>query len=228
MTGYGPAYNEIDGYISELTDEERKELATADAAIELAFLFHGAREARGLTQAEAARQTGLHQQAVSRFEQPDMKLVNTKFETLRKYLIALGYIVGLSIKDATSGALIKEISFEPTQNVSSPAAQTAVGQPFVFDVVGKIMRPHEGYMPEATVNAMTNKEGTNLFVPGLRTMLHSNTLEVNNPGVPQYQSSSYGTGLSVFPTHSAFASATAVRDPLREDTGRETIQRGAA
>jgi transcriptional regulator with XRE-family HTH domain len=227
MSGYGPAYNEIDDYISELTDEERKELATADAAIELAFLFHDAREACGLTQAEAARLTGLHQQAVSRFEQPDMKLANTKFETLRKYLTALGYIVGLSIKDASSGAMIKEISFEPTQNVSIPAAQTAVGQSFVVDVVGNIMKAREGYMPEATINAMTNKEGTNVFRAGHRTMLR-NTLEVNNPLVPQEQSSGYGTDLSVYPTSSAFTSDTAVGDPFRETIGHGTIQRGAA
>lgn len=120
MNEYGPTHNEIDD-MAELTDVEREELATADAAIELAFLFHDAREGRGLTQAEAARQTGLRQQAVSRFEQPDMKLARTKLDTLRKYLTALGYKVGLSIRDAYSGALVKEISFEPSHYVSRPA-----------------------------------------------------------------------------------------------------------
>lgn len=121
MNEYGPTHNEIDDYITELTEIEREELATADAAIELAFLFHDAREARGLTQAEAARQTGLRQQAVSRFEQPGMKLAKTKLETLRKYLTALGYKVGLSISDSISGVLVKEISFEPSHYVGFPA-----------------------------------------------------------------------------------------------------------
>src|SRR5215217_7949769 len=144
MNEHESTYNEIDDYIEELTEAERAELDTADAAIELAFLFHDAREKRGLTQAEAAQQAGLRQQAVSRFEQPDMKLANTKIETLRKYLAALGYSVGLSIKDAASGTLVKKISFEPTQNVGLTVAQTTVGQPFVVDRAGKTAGARRG------------------------------------------------------------------------------------
>lgn len=133
MTEHGPTYNEIDGLIADLTEFEREELATADAAIELAVLFHDAREAKKLTQAEAARRAGVRQQAVSRFEQSDMKLANTKFETLRKYLTSLGYVVGLSIKDAASGALVKEVSFEPTQSSGLALTQVAPYRPSVYE-----------------------------------------------------------------------------------------------
>lgn len=113
MNEYGPTYNEIDGYIAELTEAEREELAMADSAIELAFLFHDARESRGLTQAEAAQQAGLRQQAVSRFEQPDMKLANTKVETLRRYMAALGYSVQITLKDLKSGLVATDVDLPP-------------------------------------------------------------------------------------------------------------------
>src|ERR687890_1470847 len=109
MNEHESTYNEIDDYIAELTEAERAELDTADAAIELAFLFHDAREKRGLTQAEAAQQAGLRQQAVSRFEQPDMKLANTKIETLRKYLAALHYSVQITLKDLESGLIATSV-----------------------------------------------------------------------------------------------------------------------
>jgi len=113
MNDSSPTYNEIDGYIAELTEAEREELDTADAAIELAFLFHDAREARRLTQTEAAQRAGLRQQAVSRFEQPDMSLANTKIETLRKYLAALGYSVQIIIRDLKSGLATTDVSLPP-------------------------------------------------------------------------------------------------------------------
>jgi transcriptional regulator with XRE-family HTH domain len=113
MNEHESTYNEIDDYIAELTEAERAELDTADAAIELAFLFHDAREKRGLTQAEAAQQAGLRQQAVSRFEQPDMKLANTKIETLRKYLAALHYSVQITLKDLESGLIATSVDLPP-------------------------------------------------------------------------------------------------------------------
>ncbi len=115
MSEYGPTYNEIDSYVSELTDEERDTLATAETAIELAFLLHRARQVKGLTQENAAQLAGLHQQAVSRFEQPDMKLAGTKFDTLRKYLTALGYAMHMGISDAASGAMVGRICLKPSQ-----------------------------------------------------------------------------------------------------------------
>lgn len=46
------------------------------------------RERQGLSQAEAAKLAGLHQQAVSRLEQPGS---NPRVSTLLRYLKALGY-----------------------------------------------------------------------------------------------------------------------------------------
>lgn len=121
MTTRDASYNEIDDYIADLTDDEREHVATAEAAIELAFLLHSAREARGLTQAEAAGRAALHQQAISRFEQAHVKLANTKFETLRKYLTALDYILQLGIRDAATGDLIEQISLHPPQHAAAAA-----------------------------------------------------------------------------------------------------------
>lgn len=115
MNKHETTYNGVDDYIAELTDDERDKLATAETAIELAFLLYKARQAKGLTQAKAAEQAGLHQQAVSRFEQPDMKLATTKFDTLRKYLTALGYAVHVGISDAASGAVVSRICLEPSE-----------------------------------------------------------------------------------------------------------------
>ena len=228
MSEYGPTYNEIDDYIAELTDEEREELATADAAIELAFLFHDAREARGLTQAEAARRAGLRQQAVSRFEQPEMKLANTKVETLRKYLTALGYIVGLSIKDAASGTLVKKISFEPTQNVGLTVAQTTVGQPFVVDRAGKTAGARRGFNRDARIVVTINEEGGGVYGAGLWTAQRRNAVEANSLWAPQYQDFLHGNDLPVLPALSAYTGGTVLGDPAREATGHETVQRGAA
>lgn len=140
MSEYGPTYNEIDSYIEDLTEAERDELAKADTAIELAFLFHDAREARGLTQAEAAQQAGLRQQAVSRFEQPDMKLANTKIDTLRKYMAALDYVVQIAVKDAKSGALIKKVSLSSWPDVDVAAVRPVtrfVEEPTTIEVVAR-------------------------------------------------------------------------------------------
>ena len=119
MNEHESTYNEIDDHIAQLTEAEREELATADAAIELAFLFHDAREARGLTQAEAAQRAGLRQQAVSRFEQPDMKLANTKIETLRKYLAALGYGIQITLKDLQTGIVAANVDLPPQPRQTS-------------------------------------------------------------------------------------------------------------
>lgn len=125
MSEYGPTHNEIDDYIAELPEAEREGLATADTATELAFLFHDARETRGLTQAEAAKLANIRQQAVSRFEQPDMKLANTKIETLRKYMAALNFVVQITVADAKSGALVKRISLPPAQDWMASRSQAS-------------------------------------------------------------------------------------------------------
>lgn len=180
MSEHGHTHNEIDELMSDLTDSERQELATADAAIELAFLFHDAREARKLTQAEAARRAGVRQQAVSRFEQPDIKLANTKFETLRKYLTALGYTVGLSIKDAASGALVKETHFEPSQIVSVPPVQAALFRPKAYGLSGGWVEGFKASGPALGMMATTKEDVNALGRGSFEGALGHSTFEVNN------------------------------------------------
>jgi len=96
-------YNEIDEYIATFTNEERDQLALAEAALDVAYLLHRAREERGLSQAAAAEQAGLHQQAVSRFEQPH---ANLRLDTLQRYLGALGYTIDIAVKETTTGRVL--------------------------------------------------------------------------------------------------------------------------
>lgn len=110
-------FNEIDDYIATFTDEEREELAVAEAALDLAFLLHRAREERGLSQTAAAERAGLHQQAVSRFEQPD---ANLRIATLQRYLGALGYTVDIAIKEAQSGHVLGHVTL-PAMPQTFPA-----------------------------------------------------------------------------------------------------------
>lgn len=96
-------YNEIDDYIAALTPDEQKDLSAAEAALDLAYLLHRAREERGLTQAAAAAQTGLHQQAISRLER---SLRNVQLDTLQRYLDALGYTIDIEVKDKQTGQVL--------------------------------------------------------------------------------------------------------------------------
>lgn len=90
----------IEASVATLTDDERQELAAAEAAIDIALLLHRAREQRGLSQTAAARLAGLQQQAVSRFEHPG---ANPHIETVWTYLGALGYGLQLSLIDLDTG-----------------------------------------------------------------------------------------------------------------------------
>src|SRR5688572_19336358 len=92
--------DDIDRYIAALTEGERQGLAAAEAAIDIAILLHRAREHRGLNQGAAAKLAGLHQQAVSRFEQPG---ANPQIESVRAYLGALGYRLELNVVDLDTG-----------------------------------------------------------------------------------------------------------------------------
>jgi DNA-binding XRE family transcriptional regulator len=92
--------DDLDAYIATFTEEERDELAVAEAAIDIAILLHRARERRGLSQAAAAQLAGLQQQAVSRLEQPGAK---PQIQTVHRYLAALGYGVELNVVDLATG-----------------------------------------------------------------------------------------------------------------------------
>lgn len=79
-----------------MSDEEREEVAAASAALDLARLVYAARKRRGLTQTEAAEQTGMKQQMISMLEggtaQPTVK-------TVERYLRKLGFAIQFSLID---------------------------------------------------------------------------------------------------------------------------------
>lgn len=96
----------FDDYLATLTDEERREIAAAGIAVDLAILVYRARERKGLTQKEAAAQASLRQQAVSRMEQAG---TNVQIITLRKYLAALGYTLEIAIRDSDTGEVVESV-----------------------------------------------------------------------------------------------------------------------
>ncbi|HUG16317.1 MAG TPA: XRE family transcriptional regulator [Thermomicrobiales bacterium] len=107
MTATTRQLDDLDQLIAILPDEERAGLVAADAAIDLAFLIYRARERRGLTQAEAAKLAGLHQQAVSRNERVH---IGMKIETLRHYLAALGYRLEITVRDVESDEIVESLA----------------------------------------------------------------------------------------------------------------------
>jgi transcriptional regulator with XRE-family HTH domain len=98
--------DDLDAYLSTLPEAERTEIEIAGASIDLAILLYRAREELRLTQAAAAAKAGLAQQAVSRLEQPP---ANPRFDTLRRYLGALGYDLELKLKNPTTGNVVAEL-----------------------------------------------------------------------------------------------------------------------
>ena len=104
-------YNEIDDYIAAFSDEERKEYAAADAALDLACLLYQIRQERGLTQHQAAERTGLQQQAISRLEKAAS---NIQLGTLQRYLGALGYRIEISVIDSRTGTVAGKTSLSLT------------------------------------------------------------------------------------------------------------------
>jgi ribosome-binding protein aMBF1 (putative translation factor) len=101
--------DDIDAYIATLTDEERSRLSAAHAALDLAALLYDARRRRGLSQADAAKRTGFQQQAISRFERGG----TPQWETLQRYLLALGYSLELSLIDVATGESTSHILGTP-------------------------------------------------------------------------------------------------------------------
>ena len=104
--------DDLAAYVAQYSDAERDELAAADVAIDLAIMLYHLREHRGLTQEAAASRAGLQQQAVSRIERPQ---TNIRLDTLREYLSALGYTLELTVKEATSGDVVEQVTLPPLQ-----------------------------------------------------------------------------------------------------------------
>ncbi len=104
-------YGTIDDYIAVLPAEEQREVTIAGLALDLAYILHQARQARGLSQVAAARQAGMHQQAISRFETATGTM---QLATLQRYLNALGYSIDLLIKDNATGEVVGQTTFSAT------------------------------------------------------------------------------------------------------------------
>jgi DNA-binding XRE family transcriptional regulator len=102
--------DDLDAYIADYSPEERDELAAAELAVDLAMLFHRARESRDISQAVVAERVGLSQQAISRIERPNQ---NVTIETLRKYLNALNYTVEITVREPETGMIIDTVSLSP-------------------------------------------------------------------------------------------------------------------
>lgn len=105
------ALDDLDAYVETFDEQERRELADAEAAIDIAILLHRARERRGLSQTAAARLAGLQQQAVSRLECPS---ANPRLESIQAYLGALGYALELKAVDAATGEVAAGITLAPS------------------------------------------------------------------------------------------------------------------
>jgi DNA-binding XRE family transcriptional regulator len=103
--------DDIDAYVETFDESERRDLAAAEAAIDLAILLYRARERRGLSQRAAAELAGLQQQAVSRFERPS---TNPRLETVQSYLGALGYALELKAVDIVTGEVAAEVTMPPS------------------------------------------------------------------------------------------------------------------
>jgi DNA-binding phage protein len=108
--------DDIDAYIATLRDEERDELAAAEAAIDIAILLNRARRQRGLSQKAAAERAGLQQQAVSRFESPD---ANPRLETVQAYLGALGFALEMRAIDVETGNVAATALLSPAARRSA-------------------------------------------------------------------------------------------------------------
>jgi DNA-binding XRE family transcriptional regulator len=104
------APDDIEAYIADFNDDERRDLAAAEAAIDIAMLLYRAREQRGLSQTAAAKLAGLRQQTVSRFERPE---VNPQLETVQAYLGALGYALELRAIDLATGETAAQAVLPP-------------------------------------------------------------------------------------------------------------------
>jgi transcriptional regulator with XRE-family HTH domain len=130
MSDTAPIHNDIDEYIAALGEEERQELAHADAALDLAILLYRLRTERALTQKDAAEKAGLKQQAISRWERSHP---NIQLSTLQRYLDALGYNLELVVRDAKTGQVVNTVGLmsgesgalhDDSPNPHSPSQET--------------------------------------------------------------------------------------------------------
>lgn len=113
MTDHQVRRNEIDAYISALSDAEREAVDSASVALDIAGLAYRARIVRGFTQTEAAHASGLKQQSISRIEGGT---INITVRMLERYLRALGFSLSLSIFDENTGEVLDQTTLNRPNN----------------------------------------------------------------------------------------------------------------
>jgi transcriptional regulator with XRE-family HTH domain len=116
MTDHQVRRNEIDAYISALSDAEREAVDSASVALDIAGLAYRARIVRGFTQTEAAHASGLKQQSISRIEGGT---INITVRMLERYLRALGFSLSLSIFDENTGEVLDQTTLNRPNNGAS-------------------------------------------------------------------------------------------------------------
>lgn len=107
----------INDYLAQLSDNERREVAEAEIAIDLARILYNARQHRSLSQQQAAELAHMHQQAVSRIERPG---ANIQWATLQRYLTALGYSLEVAVRDDETGEVVGSLHIPADQNATLP------------------------------------------------------------------------------------------------------------
>lgn len=98
--------DDLDLHQDNLTRQEREEIAAASVALDLARLIYAAREHRGLTQTQAAREAGVQQQLVSRLEGGTAQ---PTFKSVERYLRHLGFALKVSLIDEESHEVIDSL-----------------------------------------------------------------------------------------------------------------------
>ena len=102
--------DDIDTYVATFESEERRQLAVAEAAVDLAVLLHRARERRSLGQWAAGELAGLRQQAVGSFVRPG---ANPQPASIRAYLRTPGSGLAIRAVDLETGEGAAEAAVPP-------------------------------------------------------------------------------------------------------------------
>lgn len=133
-----PPHDDLDAYLDTLSEDERHNVAHAEAALDLALLLYEVRAARGITQTTAAAISGVKQQAISRWEHAHP---NIQVASLRRYLAALGYNLGIVVSDTETSRVVATAGLPPY--AEEAIAASASSSPDVSAASGRVERVDE-------------------------------------------------------------------------------------
>lgn len=106
MSEISPFQNEIDAYITTLTDEERHDISLADTALTIISLLYQAHQSRDRSQITANILPGLRRQIIGWLEHSASR---DGISALQRYLTALGYSVDIALRDIQTGTIVGQI-----------------------------------------------------------------------------------------------------------------------